>query len=506
MKTVLKGASLFALTMLAASGSALAGKADDTLNISFTKELENVDGYFNSSREGVIMQRTVWDSLLYRDPETGEYKGNLATDWKWVDDVTLDLDLRKGVKFHNGADFTADDVVYTVNWVVDPAHGVKTQRNVNWMKSAEKLDDYKVRLHLKAPFPAAFEYLSGPVPIYPHEYYAKVGPSGMGQNPVGTGPYKVVSVEPGKHFVLEKFDGYFKDSPKGQPKIGHLDIRTIPDINTEAAELFSGGLDWIWQVPADQAEKLKEMDQFTVANESTMRIGYIDMDAAGRTGEKNPMTDVRVRRAVAHAIDRQAIVDGLLKGKSKVVDAACFPTQFGCTDDVTKYDYDPEKAKELLAEAGYPDGFTIDFYAYRDREYAEALANYLNAVGIKTNFKLLQYSALRELRMKQGTPMSFQTWGSYSINDASAIVSQFFKLGSLDTARDEEIKGWLDVADSSIDPEKRKEYYAKAFKKIADQAYWVPLFSYNANYVFTKDLDYTPTTDAIPRFFQMSWK
>lgn len=504
MNTVLKGASLFALTLLASVGSAHAGKSDDTLNIAFTKELENVDGYFNSSREGVIMQRTVWDSLLYRDPKTGEYKGNLATSWKWVDDVTLDFDLRKGVKFHNGADFTADDVVYTVNWVADPKHGVKTQRNVNWMKSAEKLGPYKVRLHLKAPFPAALEYLSGPVPIYPHAYYAKVGPSGMGMHPVGTGPYKVVSVEPGKHFVLEKFDGYF-DGPKGKPRIGHLDIRTIPDINTEAAELFSGGLDWIWQVPADQAEKLKAMDQFTVANESTMRIGYIEMDAAGRSG-KNPMTDVRVRRAVSYAIDRQAIVDGLLKGNSKVVNAACFPSQFGCTDDVPKYEYNPEKAKKLLAEAGYPDGFSIDFYAYRNKEYAEALMSYLNAVGIKANFKLLQYSALRELRMKQGAPMSFLTWGSYSINDVSAITSQFFKFGSLDMARDEDVKKWLDVADSSVDPKTRKEYYAKALKRIADQAYWLPLFSYNANYVFTKDLNYTPTTDAIPRFFQMSWK
>ncbi|RCK50742.1 ABC transporter substrate-binding protein [Thalassospira profundimaris] len=506
MKTVLTGASLFALTMLAAATPALAGKSDDTLNIAFTKELENIDGYFNSAREGVIMQRTVWDSLLYRDPETGEYKGNLATDWKWVDDVTLDFTLRQGVKFHNGADFTADDVVYTVNWVADPSHGVKTQRNVNWMKSAEKLGPYKVRLHLKAPFPAAFEYLSGPVPIYPHKYYAEVGPSGMGQHPVGTGPYKVVSVDPGKHFVLEKFDGYFKDSPKGQPKIGHLDIRTIPDVNTQAAELFSGGLDWIWQVPADQAESLKALDQFTVANESTMRIGYLDMDAAGQTGKDNPMTKLKVRQAINYAIDREALVKVMLKGKSKVVNAACFPSQFGCTDDVTKYPYDPAKAKELLAEAGYPDGFSVDFYAYRDREYAEAIMGYLNAVGINTNFKFLQYSALRELRMSQGVPMSFQTWGSYSINDVSAITSEFFKLGSLDSAHDEQVKEWLDTADSSIDPEKRKEYYKKALQRIADEAYWAPLFSYNSNYVFTRDLEFTPTTDAIPRFFQMSWK
>ncbi|OSQ49508.1 ABC transporter substrate-binding protein [Thalassospira alkalitolerans] len=505
MKQILKGAGVFAL-VLAASGAAQADKASDTLNIAFTKELENVDSFYNSAREGVILQRSIWDGLIYRDPYSGEYTGNLATDWTWVDDVTLDLNLREGVTFHNGEPFDADDVVATVNWVADEKNGVKTQRNVNWMKSAEKLEQFKVRIHLKDPFPAAIEYLAGPVSIYPNEYYAKVGPTGMGLNPVGTGPYKVVSVEPGKHFVLEKYENYHKDSPKGQPKIGHLDIRTIPDFNTQAAELFSGGLDWIWQVPPDQAESLGAMGSFTVANESTMRIGYLTFDGAGRTGAGNPLTKKLVRQAISHAIDRKTIVAALLKGNSRVVNSFCFPSQFGCEQDVTTYDYDPQKAKELLAEAGYPDGLEIDFYAYRNREYAEAMLGYLEAVGIKTNFKLLQYSALRELTMKEGVPMSFQTWGSYSINDASASVSQYFKFGSLDTTQDQQIKDWLDVADSSVDPEKRKEYYSKALKRIADEAFWLPLFSYNANYVFTQDLDYAPTTDAIPRFFQMSWK
>lgn len=503
MKSLSLKCGVAALALMVA-GAAHAGKSDDTLNVAFTKELENVDSYFNSSREGVVLQRAVWDGLVYRDPVTNEYKGNLATSWEWIDDLTLEFKLREGVKFHNGEEFDADDVVYTVNYVADEKNGAKTQRNVNWMKSAEKVDKYTVRISLKKPFPAAIEFLSGPVSIYPNEYYAEAGPTGMGLKPVGTGPYKVTEVEPGKHFVLEKYEGYH-DSPKGQPEVGRIDIRTIPDVNTQMAELFSGSLDLIWQVPADQAGKLATMDQFTVANESTMRIGYLTLDAAGRTGEDNPFTDVRVRRAVAHAINREALVAALLKGKSKVISTACFPSQFGCFQDVPSYDYDPEKAKALLAEAGYPDGFETDYYAYRDREYAEAISSFLNAVGIKTNFHMLQYSALRELRMKGGTPVSFQTWGSYSINDASAITSQFFKFGSLDDSRDEEVRDWLDVADSATDPEKRKEYYAKALTKIADQAYWVPMFSYNTNYVFTNEVSYTPTPDEVLRFVDISW-
>ena len=135
MKQILKGAGIFALVM-AAAGTAAANKADDTLNVAFSKELENVDSYFNSAREGVILQRSIWDGLVYRDPYTGEYQGNLATDWKWVDDKTLEFNLRQGVTFHNGEPFDADDVVATVNWVADEKNGVQTQRHVNRMDCA----------------------------------------------------------------------------------------------------------------------------------------------------------------------------------------------------------------------------------------------------------------------------------------------------------------------------------------------------------------------------------
>ncbi len=496
--------STAAVLAMTVAGAAYADKASDTLKVAFTKELENVDSYFNSSREGVVLQRAVWDGLIYRDPETNEYMGNLATEWTWIDDVTLELKLRDDVTFHNGEAFNADDVVYTVNFVADEQNGAKTQRNVNWMKSAEKVDDYTVRIILKEPFPAAIEFLSGPVSMYPDEYYAEAGPTGMGLKPVGTGPYKVIEVTPGQHFVLEKYEGYH-DSPKGQPTIGKIDIRTIPDVNTQLAEMFNGELDLIWQVPADQAEKMSELDQFNVLNESTMRIGYLTLDAAGRTGADNPFTKQKVRQAVAHAIDSQTLVDALLKGESKVVKSACFPSQFGCEQDVMTYDYDPEKAKALLAEAGYPDGFTTGFYAYRDRDYAEAIANFMNAVGIKTEFNMLQYSALRELRASEGTPVSFQTWGSYSINDTSAITSQFFKFGDLDDARDPEVRDALAIADSSTDPAVRTENYSKALKRIAEQAYWVPMFSYNTNYVFNNDVSYTPTPDEVLRFTTMTW-
>ncbi|MQQ09133.1 ABC transporter substrate-binding protein [Epibacterium sp. SM1979] len=498
--------TLLASTAIAATATtgALAGKADDTLKMAFQRELESVDIYYNSAREGILLARALWDSLLYRDPVSGEYKGNLATEWTWVDDVTLELKLREGVTFHNGEPFNADDVVYTVNYVTNPDSNVKVVKNVSWMDHAEKVDDYTVRIILKAPFPPAEEFLAGPVVIYPNEYYEEVGPAGMALKPIGTGPYKMAELEPGKHYLLELNDNYF-GGPKGKGSIGKIDIETIPDINTQVAELFNGELDYLWNVPADQTEKLDGLGKYNVENAQAMRIGYIAMDAAGSVDPEGPMTNKLVRQAIYHAIDRQAIVDALVKGSSIVVNSACAPIQFGCEQDLTSYDYDPEKAKALLAEAGYPDGFEIDFYAYRNRPYAEAMMGFLNEVGITTNFNYLKYAALREKRTKDEVAISFQTWGSYSLADASAITGEFFTGGVLDDAMDAEVIDWIKEADSTGDKEKRKGLYSKALKKIADEAYWVPLWTYNVNYVMSPDVAYTPTNDEIVRFFDISW-
>jgi peptide/nickel transport system substrate-binding protein len=498
----LGGAAALVLATLPAE----AGKSDDTLNIALNKAIENYDQYFNTAREGIVFARQVWDNLLDRDPRSGEYKPLLAKSYRWVDPLTLDFDLREGIVFHNGAKFDADDVVYTLNFVSDPANKVLTQENVSWIKSVEKTGPYAVRIHLKAPFPAALEYLAGPLTIYPHEYYARVGPQGMSRQPIGTGPYKVVAAEPGKSFTLVKNTAYFKDSPKGQPQIGKIVERTIPEVPTQVAELLTGQMDWLWQVPADQAEKLRQMPNLTVKSAETMRIGYIGFDATGRAGD-TPMKNRKVREAIAHAVDRAAMVKNLVRGDSHVVDTACFRTQFGCTDEgVRHYDYDPALARKLLAEAGYPDGFDIDIYAYRERPWVEAIIGYLRAVGIRAKLAYLEYAALRDKNWAGTTPLVYMTWGSNSVNDASAILGNFFKGSPDDFARDDELKKWIETGDTSVDPEVRKANYKKALQRIADEVYWVPMFSYVANYAFTSDLDFTPDTDEVPRFYSARWK
>ena len=169
-------------------------------------------------------------------------------------------------------------MVYTLNFVANPDNKVVTRQNVTWIDRAEKIDAYKVRIICKEPFPAAIEYLAGPVVIHPHEYYAKVGPKGMNEKPVGSGPYRVTEHSVGKFVRMERNPDYFKDSPKPQPKIEKVEIRFIPDRQTQVAEMMAGGADLIMNVALDQATQMKAVPTLQVVSGETMRIVFLHLD------------------------------------------------------------------------------------------------------------------------------------------------------------------------------------------------------------------------------------
>lgn len=483
-----------------------AGKKDNSIRFAYDQAPENVDPYFNNVRIGVIIGQHVWDTLIYRDPKSGEYKGQLATAWKWIDDKTLEVELRPGVKFHNGAEFDADDVVYTLGFVGKPDNKVVTQQNVDWIDHVDKLDRYKVRIVAKRPFPAAIEYLAGPVVIHPHDYYAQVGPKGMNEKPVGSGPFRVTEHALGKYIRLERNPDYFKDSPKSLPKVDKIEIRFIPDGQTRVAEVLSGGIDLIMSVPPDQADQLRAVPALQVVSGETMRYVFLLMNTLETTPAPQ-LRDIRVRQAIMHAIDRETMVKTIVGEGARVIHTPCFPAQFGCTDQgAPRIAYDPARAKQLLKEAGFPDGFEIDLYAYRERNQTEAMIGYLRAVGIKANLRFLQYASMRDAVRAGKAPLTHQTWGSFSVNDVSAAVSVFHKFTLDDVNRDGEVRALLDRGDSSVDSAVRKEAYAKALALIVERAYVLPLYSLPTYYAATKDLVFTAYADEMPRFWEMTYK
>jgi peptide/nickel transport system substrate-binding protein len=173
---------------------------------------------------------------------------------------------------------------------------------------------------------------------------------------------------------------------------------------------------------------------------------------------------------------------------------------------VPQYAYDPAKSKALLAEAGYPNGLSIPFYAYRDRSYSEAVLNYLRQAGFKPELKFLQWQALRPLIIDGKTELAHLTFGSNGILDASASTGYYFRFSVDDYARDPELRDWLAEADTSTEPDKRTALYAKALRKINEQAYAVPLFIYGRTYAYAKDFDFPLTQDEMAHFYLARWK
>jgi peptide/nickel transport system substrate-binding protein len=499
------GIAAAVLASITATTPGFAAKHDNSLRVASYQVVDILDPYFNTALTGTILGHQIWDTLIYRDPTTGEYKGELATAWRRPDDRTIELDLRKGVKFHNGANFDADDVVYTLNSLVAPDSKVVRRAETSWIDHAEKLDPYKVRIVTRQPFPAAIEFLAYFIFIYPHEYYSKVGPVGMGEKPIGSGPYKVVEHARGKFIRFVRNPDYFADSPRPQPKIEKIELRYMPDPQTQLAEMLAGGLDLSWDIPNEQAQQLRGMPNLQVVAGPSDRVAFLHLNGSEATPAP-PLRDVRVRKAIFHAIDRDSMLKSLVGEGGRLLRVPCSPTEFGCVDDLApRYGYDPGKAKQLLAEAGFPTGFEMELYAYRDRAQTEAMIGYLRAVGIRANLRFVQPAAGREARRAGKVAMNHWTWGT-GIRDVYSTSSVFYGGNPDDMNRDGEVIALLARGDTSLDPAVRKEAYAKALALVVERAYAVPLFALPVTFVANKDLALAVYPDEIPRFWEMSWK
>jgi peptide/nickel transport system substrate-binding protein len=501
-----RGALIAACMTLATAGPALAQKSADTLRITWRDAIPDVDPYYNPLRTGMVVAFQAFDCLIYRDPETMEMKPALATSWKQVDDTTIDFTLRQGVKFQNGDPFSADDVVYTINDIIHDKQ-VSIPSYFSYIAGAEKIDDYHVRLKLNGVYPAALENLSMVTPIWPQAYREKVGADAFARAPIGTGPYKITKVDGVTEIDMERFDGYYAGSPKGRPAIRTIKIHEVPDATTEMTELLGGRADWIWGYNADQYANIGRVPNLQSLRFGTMRVDYVTIDAAGRSGAGNPLTNVKVRQAILSAIDRETMAKQLIQGDSQVIDTPCYPSQFGCdVSAAVKYPYDPAKAKQLLTEAGYPNGFDTELYTYAPPQLGAAIQSYLKAVGINLRVQQLQIGAADQLMRAGKTPLSAGSWGSNSINDISAFMPYFLGGGLTDYAHDAEVQTLLTQAGAIADPAVRRKDYSEAIRLATERVDFLPLFSEVRYVAFSKQLNFQGFKDDVPRFYLSSWK
>jgi peptide/nickel transport system substrate-binding protein len=495
--------------------SAHAGKANDTLVAAFPREVRTLDGNYANLRENDILGLLVDDALFAIDPDSGKPVPCSAKSAEYRDPTTLVVTLRTDVLFHDGAPMTAEDVVYSYRYLLDPTNGNDYQsRFVRWLSGVEMEAADRVVFKLKQPYAMAladfamyskirrkgtYDDASKPNGVNPEAQTLKVN---------GTGPYQVVSFRPGQQIVLQRFDRYRADSVKGRPAIRNITIRIIPDVSTQVAEVMSGGVDWTFGIPSDLAEDALSSGRVRMDIGPSMRTHYISLDAAGLVQKDGPLTKRSVRQALNLAIDKKAIVDNLLKGAAEVLDTPCVPIQFGCSQSgITRYPYDPTQAKKLLAEAGYANGFDLELWTAIMRPACEAIVGYWNAIGVKTTLRDVKGPTLTEARRAHKIAAEFASSGSFGIPDAGAILPDRLGPGSArNYSGDPEMANAVLRAVSTNVEADRLKHFETAIQRITAEAYWVPLFTDGQNFIMSKDLMYKQAPDGMQRLYTARWR
>jgi peptide/nickel transport system substrate-binding protein len=402
------------------SNLAQAAEEYEHLSIGLTRDIAALDpfGYPTLDRPEYNVHQCMFDPLFRRDDE-GKITGNLATDYKWLNDKTMRINLRKGVTFHNGEKFTAADVKWTLEEML---HSKRSPGLIGAVKGIEKVvavDDYTVDIHTNEPVPTLPAKLCLTAFMVSSQQRANVDPSVYANNPIGTGPFKLVEWKKGDRIVLERNEKYWR----GMSKIKRLTFFPLPDASTRVSALRSGTIDIAMDIPPSLAKELKEMANLEITSAPSVRINYALLRC-----DTPPFNDKRVRQAVNYAVNKEEYIATILEGYGLPLSQAVPPSFFGYNPDLKPYPYDPKKAKQLLAEAGYPNGFSVTFESpssYEER--ARPIAGYLKAVGVDCKMEVKERSAwYANLLERKLRPISFMDWGNWSLLDIDGTLYDVF--------------------------------------------------------------------------------
>jgi peptide/nickel transport system substrate-binding protein len=484
-----------AVALLLATAVPVHAQSKDTLTVGLSSIISTLDPHMHFERVGILVNINMFDSLLHKTTKL-EYEGGLATSWKNLNDTTWEFKLRRGVKFHNGETMTAEDVKYSFDRVLDKTKKSPQYGNIRTIKEVRIVNPDTIHLITDKPYPLLLERVVY-FPIVPKKHLEKVGDQAFGESAtVGTGPWKLVEYKRDQYIKLEAHDAYWR----GKPAFKYLVFRGIPEVATQVAELKTGGVDIIRNVSADLAPELRNHAQTYVSSTPILRTHYAAFDM------RHPPFDKKlVRQAANYAIDRETIVQKMMGGLGKVVPTVVHPAVFGYDPAVTAYPYDPRKAKELLAQAGYPGGVDITLHSafIEFRPVFEAIAQMLTDVGIRTNAKMWDPGpAWNKFFQGDGKATNgfYGSWGYYSVFDADAILHPLYHtepggwIGKW-YARVEGLDPLIDQARSSMDAGARKRTYTQILRLIKEEAPSLFLFYQFDTLGISKKVEYAARGD-----------
>jgi peptide/nickel transport system substrate-binding protein len=481
------------------------------LRIGVAADVTSMDPHFLNLQPNVNISWHVFDALTHVNEDARLVPG-LAESWRAVDPLTWEFRLRRGVKFHDGTDLTAEDVVFSIERVFQVPNGQFrpfTQRIVG----KRVVDAHTLRLTTATPY-AMVPYDLNSVHIVSRKAAAGARPEDFdsGKAMVGSGPFRFVRFARGDRVELARNDAYWG----GRSAWEKVVFRIVPTDPARLAGLLSGELDAIEQVPTADLPRIRRDSRLRIAQKVSWRtiFFYLDQrerapglaDKSGRPLERNPFRDVRVRQALSKAIDRRAIAERLMDGAALPASNLVSPPVFGHAPDLKPEAYDPEGARRLLGEAGYPDGFALVLASpnnryVNDEQIAQSVAQMLARVGVRARVEALPISTYLTKGRNLEFGFAMLGWGSFSGDLAlRSLVASVdarkgfgaFNWSSYSNPRVDEL---IERAFASVD-EKRREALARDAMRLAMRDHAViPLHHQITTWATKKGLAYSPRTD-----------
>jgi peptide/nickel transport system substrate-binding protein len=471
--------------------AALFAQQDETLVVIQGAEPPGLDPVLH--REGPTYNVTIniFDSLL-RKTRAGRNVPALAARVERDSDTSWVFHLREDVTFHNGEPLTAEAVQYTVERILDPDVESTRRSDFEWMDRVEIIDESTVRFVANEPFALAEHYFTE-LQIVPPGYFENVGAQEFNESPVGTGPFELVRWDRGNRIVLERNEDYWR----GPSDVERVEFRFVPSAASRVATLLSGRADLIADPPISARGRIDRNPNARFETATGTRVMFVGLDAV----QDSPLSNRQVRQALNYAVDKRAIIENLLFGLAEQTTTLLTDQDFGFNEDVDPYPYDPERARELLEDAGYDDGFeiTLDTVSGRyinDETVAQAIAGYLGEVGITVNVNVLEFGAFNDrLFSKQTSPMYLVGWGN-PVFDPAFIYDFVTRSGSLlRTIENPEIDELLAEARSTTNQEQRRRVYGEVMPLINEAAPAIFLYKQPVLFGLSDRLDWEPRSD-----------
>lgn len=478
-----------------AAGEAPVEKSDSkTLIIANGTDLTSFDIHNHNTTSTEAIHVNMFNYLVKNGGDDG-FLPDLAESWENIDEKTWSFKLKEGVKFHNGEDLTADDVKFTLERVAKD-NTLLEYGSYKQIKEVVVKGDYEFQIITENPEPALLNRLSRiGSSILPKDYIEKEGWEVFLEAPVGTGPYKFKEWKKDDRLTIEAYDDYFGEPAKWEEVV----FRSIPEDSTRVSELLTGGVDIAVNIPPTDLKRIESTDGVSIFKSPTQRV----MMLVARTGGDGPTANPLVREAIDLAIDKQAIVDSLLEGAGKVTRTRVTPGNVGANEELFgKTLYDPEKAKELLAEAGYADGLELSLSSpngryLKDKESVELMAAMLQEVGITVKLELLEWSAFNKKYQERSFGDLFYIGYGNSMFDASLALDRLKKdiaVGETDYDNAETEK-LLVTAEANMNLEERVEQYKKAQELIAEDRPQIYLYQVESLYGVNDRISFEPRLD-----------